>query len=434
MSIHHAEVIRLENGLRVVVDTVPHVATAAVGIWVAAGARCETPQRHGISHLLEHMAFKGTQRRSPQAIVEEIEDVGGYLNAYTSRETTVYHARLLAGDVPLAIDLLADILLNSTFDPGELAREKEVIVQEIGQCADTPEDLVFDMLQEACFGDQPLGQTILGTPETVRAQTREDLLDHLGRFYDPASLILGVSGPLKAEEVLPHVEAALGSLSRPPRPKDPSGAFLGGDQRLVRSLEQAHLAVAFPGCSATSERLFALQLLNEIYGGGMSSHLFQEVREKRGLCYSVYSFAQSYADTGLFGFYAGTSGEEVGQLLPVALGELEKLSGSVSDAELARAKAQMRSTLLMQLESLHSRLEWAAAYLQRFDRIVSPEDLIAKVDALAPADLAAEAEALLQAGPVALAGLGPVERLETSPVLFSQNGRPQASSLPGAGR
>ncbi|MEM9123264.1 MAG: pitrilysin family protein [Pseudomonadota bacterium] len=422
MSIEAAYKRTLANGLTVLVDPVPHVQTAALGVWVSAGSRIETEPTLGISHLLEHMAFKGTRRRSARAIVEEIESAGGFLNAYTGREQTVYHARVLQNDVRLAIDILGDILTASTFDPDELVREKDVIVQEIGQCADNPEDLIFDLLQAAAFADQPLGRPILGTADSVYAIGREALIEHVGRHYTGPRMCVAVSGAVDAERVADDIEAALGQQPRGEAPTLEEGAFTARSDRQERELEQAHVALVFPAAGLDDEDYDTLQVLNEVYGGGMSSRLFQAVREDRGLCYSIYSFYSAYADIGTFGFYAGTSADDLGEIVPVSIGELEALANAAEEGEVARARAQVKSMVLMGLESLHSRCEWMARQFERKGRVLSADEVIARIDTVSAADVRRVAGALLASGPPALSALGPIGRLEDDATFRSRFG------------
>lgn len=347
------EISKLDNGLTVASDAMDHVQSATVGVWVNAGGRYETPEVLGVSHFLEHMAFKGTTSRSSVEIVEEIEAVGGYLNAYTSREQTGYYTRCLRDDVALSIDLLSDILLRSTFDPQELERERGVIIQEIGQSTDNPEDLIHDLLQDAAFPDQPLGRPILGTVDTVNAMSRDALKGHMAEHYAPANMMVIASGAVEHESFVTLVQEAFGDLKAQPTSYEPAkGLYKGGVDLTDRDLEQVHVALAFPGLAAKEDDIFTAQVYSEILGGGMSSRLFQEVREKRGLCYSVYAYHAAYSDTGLFGVYAGTSAQDVEELLTVISGEMGKLATHVEERELARAMAQAKSSVLMSWKAL----------------------------------------------------------------------------------
>lgn len=404
------EVTRLESGIRVVTDRIPFLETASVGAWFDVGARYESESENGISHLLEHMAFKGTRRRSARGLAEEIEAVGGQLNAYTSRDHTTYYARVMKGDVPLAVDILADILQYSTFDPVELDREKEVVLQEIGQAHDTPDDLVFDILQAAAFPDQPLGRTILGTVDRVRGFSADDIRGYMTSHYSPDRMVFVGAGNLDHHQIVSLVAEQFSAL--PGRPG--SGAeesfqpavYSGGVDIDERPLEQLHLAFGFPSLSYQDEDFFALQVFNAIVGGGMSSRLFQEVREERGLAYSVYSFSSSHADTGMFGIYAGTSPEHAGELVPVISGEMQALTRDVGDDELARAKAQLKVGLYMSLESSSARVEQLGRQMLIFGRPLPTEELTAKVDQVDKDDVRRIAARTLE-GRLTLAAVGP---------------------------
>ena len=375
-------VSRLDNGIRVVTDAMAHVETVSVGVWVDVGARYESERLNGVSHLLEHMAFKGTRRRSARDIAEQIEAVGGHLNAYTSRDHTTYYARTLKEDLPLALDILADILQHSLFDPGELARERDVIVQEIGQANDTPDDIIFDDLQATAFPDQPLGRSILGTEDRVAGFNADTVRGYMAAHYRGDSMVVAAAGHVDHGAVVKLVERAFGALERPREAGFEKAVYGGGAHHSDRPLEQLHIALGLPSLAFDDPDYYALQVFSTILGGGMSSRLFQEVRENRGLAYSVYSFASSHADAGLFGIYAGTGPEQAGQLMPVIAGELAKLADAPLDDEVARARAQLKAGLMMSLESTSSRIEQLGRQMLIFDRIVPVEEMVAKVEAI----------------------------------------------------
>lgn len=409
-----AEVTKLPSGLTIATDTMPDLESAAIGVWVSAGARYEEPHHLGVSHFLEHMAFKGTKKRSALEIVEAIEGVGGYLNAYTSREQTAYYARILKGDLALAIDVLSDILINSTFDANEIERERGVIIQEIGQCADSPEEYIFDILQEVAYPDQPMGRPILGTAQTVGQMSRSQLRDYIGQHYGPSSLWLVGSGAIGHEEMCALGETAFAKLPAQPSREAPAPGVWGGEfVSEHRPLEQAHIAMAFPGVSVHDENLYVAQIFSEILGGSMSSRLFQEVREKRGLCYSVYSYNVAQEDCGLFSIYTGTGEESLSELMPVLAGEIEKLTKSVTDDEIARAQAQAKAGILMSLENPLSRCEWIAKHLPRYGRVQTASELVEKIEAVRTDDLKAFAAGLMETKKPALAALGQIEGLES---------------------
>lgn len=376
-------VTRLPTGLTVVTDSMPHLETAALGVWTGVGGRNEKTNEHGISHLLEHMAFKGTVTRTSRQIVEEIEAVGGDLNAATSTETTAYYARVLKADVPLALDVLSDILANPSFDAEELEREKSVIAQEIGAAQDTPDDVIFEHLSELSFPDQPIGRSLLGTPKTLKAFDRDMLRGYLNTHYRGPNMVVSAAGAVDHIAVVAEAEKRFASFNGPASPSPSPAAFGKGGTKVVRrDLEQAHLTLALEGVPQTDPSLFSLQTFTNILGGGMSSRLFQEVREKRGLCYSVYTFHAPYKDTGFFGLYTGTDPADAPEMMDVIVDEINAAVETLTDAEVARAKAQMKASLLMALESCGSRAEQLARHVMVHGRPLTPDELIVKIDAV----------------------------------------------------
>ena len=404
---------RLPNGVRVVTEDMPGLASASVGIWVNAGGRHETAEQHGVAHFLEHMAFKGTGRRSALQIAEAIEDVGGYINAYTSREMTAYYARVLEADTGLALDVLSDIVLNPAFAQAEIETERHVILQEIGQAHDTPDDIIFDWLQEAAFPDQPLGRAILGVSERVGAFGRPDLERFVTERYAPSSIIVAAAGAIDHDALCRDAERHLGHL----RPRDAGrvepGRFLGREYRETRPLEQAHLALAFDAPSYRDDAVYVAQIYASALGGSMSSRLFQEAREKRGLCYTIFAQASAYDDAGLLTIYAGTSEAEAGALAELTVDEMRRSADDMSDAEIERARAQMKAGLLMGLESPSSRAERLARMLAIWDRVPPLEETVEKIEAVTTADVRGFAARLAGEGNAALALLGPVSRAPT---------------------
>ena len=398
----------LPNGLRVVTENMPGLKSASVGIWVMAGARHERADQNGIAHFLEHMAFKGTKRRSALAIAEEIEDVGGHINAWTSREMTAYYARVLAEDVPLALDVIADIVLNSTFDAQEIETERGVILQEIGQVQDTPDDVIFDWLQEASYPGQPLGRSILGPGERVAAFTRDDLVAFVAEHYSPGRMILAAAGAVDHERIVADAERLFGALPARPAGEPESGRFMGGEARRVHDLEQAHFALAFEAPGQRDDAIYASQIFSMVLGGGMSSRLFQEAREKRGLCYSVFAQAGAFDDTGMMTLYAGTSGDDVAALAKLCIDEIRRAGDDISETEVARARAQLRAGMLMGLESPAARCERLARLLSIWGRVPTPEEIVARIDAVDARAVRDRAGALAASGRGALALYGPV--------------------------
>jgi predicted Zn-dependent peptidase len=408
------EITRLPSGLVVITDAMAHLETASLGVWVGAGSRDERADEHGISHLLEHMAFKGTSRRTARQIAEEIEAVGGDLNAATSIETTAYYARVLRADVPLALDVLSDILTDPAFDPQELRREQNVIVQEIGAAEDTPDDLIWDRLQEVAFAGQPIGRSVLGTPATVRSFDRARLAAYLARNYRAPDMVIAAAGAVDHQAVVAHVGRAFSSFAGPAAPAPEPARFVGGSRVESRDLEQVHIALAMQGLPQRDPNLYSLQVFTNILGGGMSSRLFQEVREQRGLCYSIYTFHSPYADCGVFGLYAGTDSADVAELMRVVVDEINVAAETVNEAEIGRAKAQMKAGLLMALESSGARAEQLARQIINWGRPIALDEIIAKIEAVTVDTARAAGRALIGRGRPAIAALGPGSGLESA--------------------
>lgn len=410
------EVTRLPSGLRIVSESRPQLQTVAVGMWVDIGARHEPLKLNGITHCLEHMLFKGTKRRSARDIAAEIEAVGGQMNAYTSRDNTTYYARVMKDDLPLAFDVLADIILNSQCDDHELTREKEVILQEIGQALDTPDDIVFDHLQDAAFRDQAIGRSILGTAESVRSFSSADLRSYLTTNYTASNIVVSAVGNLEHKQLVALAEEKLADLKSGEASKATGARFTGGDIREKRDLEQVHVTAAWPGVSFQDENYYAMQVYSTILGGGMSSRLFQEVRENRGLAYSVYSFTSSHQDVGMLGIYAGTGPEMAEGMMPVIKGEMEALTKGPTDEEFKIAVAQLKSGLVMALEATTSRMEQMGRQMLVFDRLIPIEEMIGNVEAVTPEDVARTAGQVLDQSDIAMAivGGGDLDRITFS--------------------
>ncbi|OYW57186.1 MAG: peptidase M16 [Hyphomicrobium sp. 32-62-53] len=403
-----AEITRLANGLTVVTETAPHLETSALGVWVDAGARHERDDEHGLSHLLEHMAFKGTATRSTQDIAEEIEAVGGELNAATGLETTAYFARVLKGDEGLALGIVADILQNSTFADEELEKEREVILQEIAGTLDSPDDLAFDLVHDAAFPDQPAGRTILGTPKSVKSISRNKLKDFLAERYHPKGMVLAGAGAIRHEDAVCHAQALFGGLSNAGPGAESPAVYRGGVRSSPRKFEQAHLILGFEAPSYREEEFFASQVLSGLLGGGMSSRLFQEVRERRGLCYAIYSTAWGLKDTGLFAVHAATGAGMVGELIDVVSDEIDRMAETgPTEPEVARAKAQLKAGLMMSLESSSARAEQMARQMLLHGRVLTTAEILASVDKVSAAEVTAVAQRLRAKGSsIAVVGAG----------------------------
>ncbi|MCB2134446.1 MAG: insulinase family protein [Rhodobacteraceae bacterium] len=399
----------LPNGLRIATEAMPGLASASIGIWLTAGGRHERPEQNGIAHFLEHMAFKGTKRRTALQIAEEIEDVGGYINAYTSREMTAYYARVLKADVPLALDVISDIVLNPVFDPNEIEIERHVILQEIGQALDTPDDIIFDWLQEAAFPDQALGRTILGPAERVSVFGRGDLTRFVGEHYGPEQMILSAAGAVDHDAIVAAAAEIFGARGRTKAPAQQPAQWQGGERREIKDLEQVHFAMGFQAPAIRDVDFYTSQVYTTALGGGMSSRLFQKIREERGLCYSIYAQAGAYDDTGMITIYAGTSADEIGDLCALTMDELKRAASDMTEAEVARAKAQMRAGLLMGLESPSGRAERMARYIAVWGRVPDTEETLAQIDAVNLGAVTGFAERLPVGAATALALYGPVD-------------------------
>ncbi|WP_230530595.1 M16 family metallopeptidase [Microvirga roseola] len=407
------DITKLDNGLIVATERMPEIATATLGVWVGTGSRHEEAREHGLSHLIEHMAFKGTARRSARQIAEDIENVGGDINAATSVEYTSYTARVLGENVDVALDVLGDILTNSAFDAGELAREKGVILQEYAAVEDTPDDLIYDAFMETAFPGQSVGRPILGTPDTIRSFDEATIRAFMGREYAPGKMVLAAAGDVEHAQIVDLAGQLFGGMpaveiQRQPEP----GRYTGGERRIPRKLEQANIVLGLPGLSFKEKGYYAAHLFAHILGGGLTSRLWHEVRENRGLAYSIDAFHWPFSDTGLFGIGAGTAGPDVAELMDVTLDCLREATEDIGEVEITRAKAQMKVALLTALETPGGRIERIARQLLSWGRIVPSEEIVRKVDAL-DADQVQEAGRRLLQGPPTLAAIGPIKGLPT---------------------
>ena len=403
-------VTRLPNSLRIVTDEMNELDTVALGAWVGIGSMFEPAEINGISHLLEHMVFKGTTMRSARQIAEEIENVGGYFNACTSRETTSFYIKVLKEDLPLAVDILADILLHSTFAPDEFDREKAVVLQEINQSVDTPDDIIFDYFQETAFPNQSFGRPVLGSVETVKGVSRETLNRYLKSNYTPDRMILAASGSVKHDVFVSLVEKAFAELAPAKGLEAPEPNYVGGDFRQKKKIEQVNLILGFPSVSYYDENYYTAHLLSTVFGGGMSSRLFQEIREKRGLVYTVYSFFSPATKGGLFGVYAGTGEEEAAEIMPAVCDEIKKMRDSLTEEELNRAKAQLKAGILMSLEHPTARCEQNAGNLLIYDRLIEKDEVLDKINAVTPEQVLDFARKTFAQKPT-FAALGPVKNV-----------------------
>ena len=405
----HLKLTTLPNGLRVATRLMSGLHSAALGIWVNAGGRNERADQNGIAHFLEHMAFKGTTTRTALQIAEAIEDVGGYVNAYTSRETTAYYVRVLQEDVALAFDVMADIVLNPIFDPREIEVERGVILQEIGQSLDTPDDIIFDWLQAAAYPDQAIGRTILGPADRVSSFGKPDLAGFVSENYGPGQMVIAAAGAVDHDAIVRLAEAAFGHLKPVNQPSREAARWQGLETRKIKKLEQAHFAMALEGPGYLDPDFYAAQIFSSAVGGGMSSRLFQKIREEHGLCYTIFAQSGFHDDTGMLTVYAGTGADDIAKLANLTVDEIKRAAEDLTEAEVARAKAQLRASLLMALESPTAQAERMARTLAIWGRIPDPAEVAEKIAAVSMVEIRDHAIRLLSQPRPALALYGPVK-------------------------
>ncbi len=378
----------LKNGLRIITAERPQIETVSLGIWVNTGSAAETKEDNGISHFIEHMVFKGTKKRTSRQISEDIENVGGATNAYTSRHFTCFYAKMLKNDVELAADVICDFITNPTFDSEEMIKEKEVVVQEIKQSTDTPDDLVFDYFQEAAFPNQATGRTILGPIEYVRGFTAERMHHYMKTHYTADNMLVAAVGNVKHDDFVKMIEQRMTSIPTHSQFIADEQIYRGGFRTECKDIEQTHLVLGFQGASYQNPDYYQYSVLSTIFGGGMSSRLFQEIREKRGLVYTINSFNQALKDTGVFGIYAGTTPKELQELLPVVAQEVKKMMQEPVEAiELQRAKTQIKASLLMSLESSSTTAEIIARQMLLFGRVIPTEEIVEKIERITAVDI-----------------------------------------------
>jgi predicted Zn-dependent peptidase len=404
------DITRLANGLMIATEQMPEIATTTLGVWVGTGSRNEMAHEHGLSHLIEHMAFKGTARRSARQIAEDIENVGGDINAATSVEYTSYTARVLGENVDVALDVLGDILINSAFDAAELVREKGVILQEYAAVEDTPDDLVYDAFMETAYAGQPLGRPILGTPDTIKSFDEATIRSFMAREYAPGKMVLAAAGDVDHAQIVDAAERLFGAMPAVEIREPEAGLYSGGERRISRKLEQANLVLGLPGLSFKDPGYYAIHLFAHILGGGLTSRLWHEVRENRGLAYSIDAFHWPFSDTGLFGIGAGTAGSDVRELMDVTLACMRQATTDISEIEMIRAKAQMKVALLTTLETPGGRIERIARQLLSWGRIIPSDEIVLKVDALTAEQVRQAGDHLLQGMPT-MAAIGPIKGL-----------------------
>ena len=390
----------LKNGLRIITTNRPQTESVSVGFWVRTGAAYEKPEENGISHFIEHMVFKGTKNRSSRQISEEIENVGGQSNAYTSREITAFYARVLKNDLHVALDVISDLILNPTFPENEMIKEKDVVIQEIKQSIDAPDELIFDFFQQQAFPDQPLGRTILGSEKNVLSFKNQNMFDYMNSHYAAENIVCTAAGNLNHDELVKMVEERFSDFRAKTNFAIPSQNYRGGVSVTKKDIEQTHFLLGFKGYNHKHKNYMPMLVLSTIFGGGMSSRLFQEIREKRGLVYTIYSFANSHSSSGTFGIYAGTTAQELQTLIPVLLDEIKKIQNDpVSDIELERAKAQIKASIFMSLESSSASAEMIARHHLIYGRLLTSDEIMAKINAITKEDLLSTARELFSSNP-----------------------------------
>ncbi len=402
----------LDNGLRIVTQNMPGLETVSMGIWNFVGGRDESENINGVAHLLEHMAFKGTLTKSALQIAETIENVGGDINAYTSKEITAYYVKLIADDLPLGIEILTDILQNSLFSEEELDRERGVILQEIGMYLDTPDDMIFDYWQEKAFPDQPMGRSILGKPDVIKNISRHQVKDFMMSHYNPKKMIVSAAGKIEHEKFVEQVRQKCVNLPAGNKNTRQTSKYISGEYRQDKDLEQIHLLLGFEGINFHHEDYYSLLVYSSLLGGGMSSRLFQEIREKRGLVYGISSFSSSYTDTGVFGIYAGTGESQIQELIPVLCNELRTSSHNITEKEISRGKAQLKASLMMGRESAFRRCESAARQLLVFNRVIDPKETINSINNVSKKTVENISQKIVS-GPITISSIGPIKKLET---------------------
>lgn len=413
---------RLENGLRVITETMPQVRSVALGVWLRRGSRHEPASLNGVSHFIEHVVFKGTESRTGREIALAMDSIGGQMDAFTSKEYTCFYAKVLDEHVPEAVDLLSDIVRNPRFDADEIERERQVVLEEIRMVEDSPEELVYDLFSAHFYPRHPLGRPIQGTAKTVGALSRGRLVEFFRRAYSPGNILIVAAGNLKHERLLKLLRASFGSMprTRAPRPESSSPSTRAGMViRPKKDMEQLHLVLGLPGFPENFAERYPLFVLNAILGGTMSSRLFQRVREERGLAYSVYSAVNAFLDSGLLMVYAATSPSKAREVLEIVVEEMKSLrEGGPQPGEIAVAKEHLKGSLMLSLESTVSRMSNLARQELYFRRQFTLSDVLRGLDAVTPASVHAMARRVFRNGHLALAAVGRVGRLRLAPELL----------------
>lgn len=411
------QIVTLPNGLRLATDEMKDVETVSVGVFVNTGSRYETPEINGISHFLEHMAFKGTTKRNAKEIAEEFEGIGGRINAYTSKEKTVYYAKVLKQHAEFAVEFLADILQNSTFDKVELEKERGVILQEIAMTNDTPDDIIFDYFQETAYPAQALGRSILGPVKNIKKFSREDFTNYIGKQYNYKNMAVVAAGAIKEKDLEKWVKKYFTGFGSAKIKAPQAAKYSGGDFRKEKKLEQINLVMGFKGLSYLDRDYYTSQILAMILGGGMSSRLFQEVREQRGLAYSIYAFNQAHHDSGIFGIYAGTTPEKANELISATCDQIKKICEKISDKEMERVRTQFEASLLMAKESTSTRMQKLGSDILSLGKIQSDHEIMKKISAVKKSDVTKLAEKIFSGSKPTFAAIGKVSGVKKKIVI-----------------
>jgi predicted Zn-dependent peptidase len=401
----------LPNGVVIITETMQHVRSVSVGVWVRNGSRHEIPEENGLAHFMEHMVFKGTERRSAEDIAREMDSVGGMLDAFTSKEQICFNAKVLDDHLPIAFDVIADLVLRPKFDSDDVKKERQVVLEEIKMDLDNPEYLLHDLFTRGFWPEHSLGRPILGTPETVQKFDRDALTRRFQDWFAPNKILVTAAGNITHQQVLDLVEKEFGSLKPSPTPEEHPAPATGAPINLEtkRDLEQVHLCIGVPSLPVAHERRFAIAVLNNLLGGGMSSRLFQNIREKQGLAYAVFSELTPYSDAGLFSVYAGTAKETVGKVLDMTIAEFRALKESpVPEDELRRAKNHLKGSLMLSLESTSSRMSNLARQELYFQRFTTLDEILASIEAVTREDVQVLARQFFQPEQIAVSVLGPL--------------------------
>jgi predicted Zn-dependent peptidase len=399
----------LENGIRIILERIPHFRSASIGLWFLAGSAYEKQSENGLSHFIEHMLFKGTESRSAKQIAEGMDSVGGQLNAFTAKEYTCYYCKVMDEHIDLGLGLLSDMLLNSVFSKEDLEKEKGVILEEINMYDDSPEDLVHELLSKAYFGQHPLAMPILGPPDRLEQYTREDLLDFMGKHYTPDNLVVSAAGNFEEEKLVERIRQYLGNWDGKGSPiRHKKTAAAGTDILFARKeIEQIHLSLAFPGMETGSDGIYPMLILNNALGGGMSSRLFQKIREDRGLAYSVFSYPSSYLAGGMYSIYAGMKPSQTNEVLKLILEEVSLLiSKGLTDEEFHMAREQLKGNYILGMESTSSRMNSIGKSKLLLGKVLTPAEVIDKINSITPEDVNRAIRDIFLPGKIAAAVVG----------------------------